>query len=511
QLNKIFTPSMNPMYYLGAITFFFFLIVVVSGIYLFLFYEMNPAGAYDSVKYITETQKNYGGVIRSLHRYGSDGLVIVIVIHILQVFFSDRFRKYRWVAWVSGVFILPPIWFDGITGYLMVWDEKSQIMAHLLASFFDGLPIFSQPISRNFLYDTSVTPTLFLVMSFVHISIPVLLLILVWVHCMRISRPLINPPAQSAVTIVAALLLISLLKPVASEGPAKMSLLVGEVEIDWFYMFAFPIMNMFNLSMGWIWVTAIAGFAIFTSFPWIIKSPAKPKEEKDDKSLVIPMVVPEVDLSRCTGCNICLEVCPFLAISIVPRSDGRSHESEVKILSERCSESGFCVAACPFDALTIGEFSETSVGKRINDIFAEKKGEVKPAVMVFVCERSLDVASFLSPDMTTLADNTDAAATIIPCIGFLGPSIIESTFKAGALGIAVVGCRSLDCHYREGRRRVKKGFSTEQELFPVEEMKHPNIQIFHISRFQLAKLENDIEEFIEEIKAGPHKVSGPPK
>jgi len=511
QLNKIFIPSMNPMYYLGAITFFLFWIVLASGTYLLLFYEMNPAGAYESIQYITEGQRYYGGIIRSLHRYASDGLVIVIVLHILQVFFSDRFRRYRWVAWVSGAFILPPIWFDGITGYMMVWDEKSQVIGQFLAALFDWLPIFSQPISRNFLYDSSVSGSLFLVITFVHITIPTFLLIIVWVHCMRISKPLINPPAQAGITIIATLLFLSLLKPALSEGPARMGFLVGEVEIDWFYMFTFPIMNKFNLSPGWIWVTVIAGFALFTSFPWIIKSPAKPKEEEADKSLVIPMVVPEVDLSRCTGCNICLEVCPFLAISIEPRSDGRPYGSEVRILSERCAESGFCVAACPFDALTIGKFSETSIGKRINDTFAEKKGEVRPTIMAFVCERSLDVASFLSPDMTRLADNPDVAAAVIPCIGFLGSSIVESTFKAGALGVAVVGCRSLDCHYREGRRRVKGGFSTEQDLFPVEEMKRPNINIFHVSRFQIAKLENDIDGFLKEIQAKSRKVPGPVK
>ncbi len=516
-LNKIFKPSMNPMYYLGAITFFLFWIVLISGVYLLLYYEINPDGAYESVEFMTVDQKYYGGIMRSLHRYGSDGFAIVIYLHIVQVLFSDRFRRYRWVAWVTGALLLPAIWLDVITGYFLVWDTKAQMLAQKFAALFDWVPIFTMPFSRNFVYDLSVTPTLFLVMTFLHITIPMGLLILAWMHCMRISKPLINPPLSVAVVITVSLTALSLLKPALSTGPAQMSRLVGDVEIDWFYLFIFPLIDVLNLTSGWVWISGIALFAAFTLLPWIIRDPVKAevmdKMETDEEAevyekLLIPKAVPDVVLSACTGCNICLKACPFQAISIVPRTDGLPYETQVEIIPELCAETGFCVTACPVSGLSMGGFSVADFGKRIERIIAAKNGEPQPEFLVFVCERSLDISQFLTPDMSRLADNSEVASMVIPCIGFLSAAVVEQTFKAGVKGVMVASCQTLDCHHREGRTRVGGGFTTEQTVFQIEEIDNPNFNITYVSRFAIPKLLEDIDEFIDEVSGTQAAGSG---
>ncbi len=507
-LNTIFRPSMNPMYYLGAITFFLFWILLISGVYLLLYYDINPNGAYESVEFMTVDQKYYGGIMRSLHRYASDGFALVIFLHIVQVLFSDRFRRYRWVAWVTGALLLPAIWMDVITGYFLVWDTKAQMLAQKFAALFDWIPIFTMPFSRNFVYDLSVTPTLFLVMTFLHISIPILLLLLAWIHCMRISRPLINPPLSVAVVITVSLTALSLIKPALSTGPAQMSRLVGDVEIDWFYLFIFPLMDKLDLTSGWIWIVVIASFGAFTLLPWIIRDPAKAEvmeqvETDEDvevyEKLMIPKAVPDVVLSACTGCNICLSACPFEAISVVPRVDGRPYETQVEIIPELCAETGFCVAACPVSGLTMGGFSVADFGKRVNGIIAAKKGEPKPEFLVFVCERSLDISQFVTPDMSRLADNPEVASVVIPCIGFLSTAIVDQTFKAGIKGVMVASCQTLDCHHREGRTRVGGGFTTDQTVFPIEEVNNPNFRIIYVSRFAIPRLLENIDDFMDEV------------
>src|SRR3989338_7180092 len=109
---RIFTPRYNPFYYLGAITIFFLWMLLVSGIYLFIFYEIGAP--YESVKYITREQWYLGGIMRSIHRYAADGMVISATLHLLRVYLTDRYRQWRWVAWVSGIVLLGAIWITGI-------------------------------------------------------------------------------------------------------------------------------------------------------------------------------------------------------------------------------------------------------------------------------------------------------------------------------------------------------------------------------------------------------------
>jgi len=93
--------------------------------------------------------------MRSLHRYASDALVIVVFLHILREFAMDRYRGARWFAWVSGMALLWLLYVSGISGYWVVWDKLAQYIAVGTTEWFDSLHIFGKPIARNFLHDTS--------------------------------------------------------------------------------------------------------------------------------------------------------------------------------------------------------------------------------------------------------------------------------------------------------------------------------------------------------------------
>ena len=112
----IFGPKWNPFYQLGALGWFYYWIVIISGIYLYVFFDTGITDAYQSLNYITYEQWYAGGIMRSLHRYASDALVIMMMIHLLREFAMDRFRSSRWFAWFTGI---PMLWFvfsAGITG-----------------------------------------------------------------------------------------------------------------------------------------------------------------------------------------------------------------------------------------------------------------------------------------------------------------------------------------------------------------------------------------------------------
>ncbi|MBE7414274.1 MAG: hypothetical protein HS130_03190 [Deltaproteobacteria bacterium] len=103
RVSRLTTPAYNPFYYLGALGIFFLWVILVSGVYLFLFYSISVKGAWLSVQDLTVNQWYLGGVMRSLHRYASDALVLVMLLHAVRCYMLDRYAHWRWVAWSAGL------------------------------------------------------------------------------------------------------------------------------------------------------------------------------------------------------------------------------------------------------------------------------------------------------------------------------------------------------------------------------------------------------------------------
>jgi len=101
--DRLFGPALNPIAQLGALGFFFFWIVAVSGIYLFIFFDTGIERAYQSVEWMSNAHWYHAGVMRSLHRYASDLMVVMVACHLLREFAYDRYRGARWFSWFTGV------------------------------------------------------------------------------------------------------------------------------------------------------------------------------------------------------------------------------------------------------------------------------------------------------------------------------------------------------------------------------------------------------------------------
>src|SRR3990172_6068816 len=89
--NLAFGERLNPLYCLGAISYWMFWIVVASGLYLYAFYETGVAKTYASVEALTHGQWYLGGILRSLHRYASEAMVLTMGLHLLRHFVFDRY------------------------------------------------------------------------------------------------------------------------------------------------------------------------------------------------------------------------------------------------------------------------------------------------------------------------------------------------------------------------------------------------------------------------------------
>ncbi len=424
----------NPFAWLGALGWYFYWIVAASGVYLYIFFDTGITDAYASVEYMTHDQWYAAGIMRSLHRYASDALVIVVVLHIFREFAFDRLRGRRFFAWLTGIPLLAFIYICGISGYWLVWDQLAQYIALATSEWLDTLPLFGEPIANNFLNNTTLGGRFFTLMVFIHIFGPLFMLLLMWVHIQRHSQARVNPPRGLAIGTLLSLLVLSLVYPAVSQAPADLDVVPTDLGFDWYYLVAYPLLDV--IPGGQLWLYLFAGFVILAILPWV--PPAKRQEAA------------VVNLDNCNGCTRCFDDCPFGALTMVPRTDGEAYDAQPVVNVDNCTSCGICVGSCPTATpfrragpLQPGiELPDRSIAKLREELVAataELAGEQR--IVVFACD-------------TSAVDGVEADDTAIlrlPCVGMLPPSFIDFALaRRHADGIMVAGCAEGDCHHRLG-------------------------------------------------------------
>lgn len=259
--NGIFGATLNPFYYLGAITYLMFWIIVVSGFYIYFFYDTGVEDAFGSVERITHEQWYLGGIMRSLHRYASDAMIVAGVLHMVRNFVFDRYRSFRWFSWFTGVALLWLVYIAGINGYWLVWDSLAQFLAVASAEWLDWLPIFSAPLARNFLEAGSVSDRFFSLLSLIHIGVPLAIFGLIWIHTQRVPQAKTSPPKPLTIGLILSMLLLSLVYPALSQGHSDLNSAALVLKFDWFYLWTFPLL--YAWGPGKVWALA-GGFTAIT-------------------------------------------------------------------------------------------------------------------------------------------------------------------------------------------------------------------------------------------------------
>ena len=141
--NLAFGEKLNPFYHLGTISFWQFWLLVGSGIYLYIFADTGVHNAYESVERITHNQWWAGGIMRSIHRYATDGMILTMLLHLLRHFAYDRYRGFRWFSWITGVALIWMVYVSGLNGFMLVWDKLAQFVVIATAEWFDVLPMLN--------------------------------------------------------------------------------------------------------------------------------------------------------------------------------------------------------------------------------------------------------------------------------------------------------------------------------------------------------------------------------
>jgi len=170
-------------YYFGGVTLFLFIIQVVTGIMLLLYYKGSEDLAYESIQYIM-SKVQFGWLIRSIHSWAANLFILAAMIHMFSVFFERTYRKPREITWLTGMLMLFLGLGFGFSGYLLPWNELAFFATKVGTDIAGVVPIIGEPIleflrsghdvtgatlSRFFGFHVAVFPGIFTVLLGIHL------------------------------------------------------------------------------------------------------------------------------------------------------------------------------------------------------------------------------------------------------------------------------------------------------------------------------------------------------
>jgi quinol-cytochrome oxidoreductase complex cytochrome b subunit len=114
--------NITALHYLGALIVFFLLLQAGTGLLLMFYYYPSAESAYGTIAIVTD-EVRLGWLVRSLHYWGAELLILLALLHMIRVYFSQAYQAPRQLSWFSGaVLLLVFVGFD-ITGSLLPWDQ----------------------------------------------------------------------------------------------------------------------------------------------------------------------------------------------------------------------------------------------------------------------------------------------------------------------------------------------------------------------------------------------------
>ena len=455
-VNRLYGSRYNPLYRSGTVTVALLILLLVTGLYLLLFYRIGTP--YESVARMTG-QIWAGRWIRTLHRFAGDAAVVAATVHAIRMFAQRRSWGRRTMPWVTGIALVALVMVCGWTGYVMVWDTFGYILAVEGARLLDLLPLFSEPLGRAFAGERAIPGAFFFLNLFLHIALPIGMGIVLLAHVSRVARPVLLPVKGLMWWGTALLSVVSLAFPVGLAPRADPLQLPASIPVDVFYAFWLPAAR--AMPAGVTATAAVVILGLLLLVPWL----TKPAPDQ-----LLPASV--VNERLCTGCEQCAEDCPYEAITMIRRSDDRP-TLVAHVDPARCVSCGICAGSCaPMGVGPVGRTGRDQLALARSFMLQQTPGASD--VVVVACARAAGGAA-------RSGVFEGAPVYPIPCAGSLHSSVIELLVRGGAGGVLLLTCPKEDCWNREGVTWVEQRLFHEREAELQARVDRRRVELHHVS------------------------------
>jgi quinol-cytochrome oxidoreductase complex cytochrome b subunit/cytochrome c551/c552 len=279
---------------IGSMALFFFVIQVLTGALLAFNYAPTPGEAYNSVKYIM-TEVTGGALIRGLHHWGASMMLIIVVLHMIQVFIYGAYKKPREATWMVGVVLLLITLVFGLSGYLLPWDNRAYFGTVVTTRIAAQAPFAGQYVLRLLgTQGDSVGNVTFSRFYALHtVLLPPLTLILIGIHVFLVRKHGVAAAAddtaprrrffpeqvfKDTVGIAVAFIILFVMALVAKVPLERLADPTDTAYIprpEWYFLFLFQALKFFKGPMETFVSVVLPGLAVLALLlvPFIDRGP----------------------------------------------------------------------------------------------------------------------------------------------------------------------------------------------------------------------------------------------
>lgn len=301
--------SHSVWYYFGGITLFLFIIQVITGILLLFYYKANEEIAFESIKFLM-SKVSFGWLIRSVHSWSANLMVLAAFIHMFSVYFTKAYRKPRELTWVTGMLLFVLALGFGFSGYLLPWNELALFATKVGTDIAGAVPFIGEPmlqllrggeqvtgatLSRFFGFHVALFPGIFTVLLTIH-------LLLVQAQGMsepmdttkhRLQKPMPFFPNFVLRDLLFWLIVLNILAILAVFFPWELGVKADPfasapagIKPEWYFLFMFQVLKFLPAKMliidGEVFGILLFGFAgvLWTIIPFIDRKSARGQHDK---------------------------------------------------------------------------------------------------------------------------------------------------------------------------------------------------------------------------------------
>jgi len=190
-LTEYYVPkNINFLWSFGVLVMLVFAILVVSGIFLLMYYKPDAHLAFDSVNKTIMMDVEYGWLFRHTHAVGASIMFLVLFIHMARGIYYGSFKAPREIVWITGYILFVLMSATAFTGYLLPWGQMSYWAAQTITTLFEKIPFIGPDlviwIRGNYIVEDA-TLTRFFALHVVFL--PLLLIVFTAIHLYAVRIP----------------------------------------------------------------------------------------------------------------------------------------------------------------------------------------------------------------------------------------------------------------------------------------------------------------------------------
>src|SRR6184192_1928487 len=173
---------------LGGLSFFLFILLTVTGIFLMFFYRPTVTEAYANVQAL-ETAVTFGSLVRNMHRWAAHLMVLSVFLHMARVFYHGAYKSPREFNWVIGIILLTLTLLLSFTGYLLPWDQLVLWAVTVGTNMMGYTPVFGSQVKFVLLGGVEIGPNTLLRWYVLHVLfVPFITVIFLAIHFWRVRK-----------------------------------------------------------------------------------------------------------------------------------------------------------------------------------------------------------------------------------------------------------------------------------------------------------------------------------